>query len=281
MNLLAVFSVLSVTSILVLLTLGLAVIAGMMGIFNLAHGEFVLLGAVTVYLTVTAGAPVWLGIVLAPVVLAILGVIVERTLITHLYDRPLSAILATWALAIAIRGLVLRSLGGTARSVPYPVAGTIDIAGTAVSTWRLIILIVTIAVILVLFLVLRRTRVGLLIRAALENPELAMTSGIQTRRLYTAVFALGSALAGLAGAMVVPLSSLYVELGVTYLVRSFLALMVGGLGTIDGAALGAVLVGAIESSSSFFINPVFSGVLVFVLSILIMRFRPQGLLGRQ
>lgn len=218
---------------------------------------------------------------LAPVVLAILGVIVERTLITHLYNRPLSAILATWALAIAIRGLVLRSLGGTARSVPYPVAGTIDIAGTAVSTWRLIILIVTIAVILVLFLVLRRTRVGLLIRAALENPELAMTSGIQTRRLYTAVFALGSALAGLAGAMVVPLSSLYVELGVTYLVRSFLALMVGGLGTIDGAALGAVLVGAIESSSSFFINPVFSGVLVFVLSILIMRFRPQGLLGRQ
>lgn len=276
----AIFAVLSVTSILVLLTLGLGVIAGMMRIFNLAHGEFVLLGAVTVYLTAQAGWPLLLGVLLAPVVLAVFGVAVEWLIVRHLYGRTLSAILATWALALAIRGVVLQALGSTARSVAYPVDGTVQLFGSSVHWWRLVIIAVTVAVIVVLLLVLQRSRMGLRARAVLENPEFAAVAGLPTRRIFTGVFALGAGLAGLAGGMIVPLSSLYAELGVTFLVRSFLGLMIGGLGTLDGAIVGAGIVGGVESALSFWIQSVLSGVVVFVLAILIMRFRPQGLRGQ-
>lgn len=280
MSLQSVFSILSFTSILVLLTLGLGVIAGMMGIFNLAHGEFVLLGAATVYVAHIAGAPVWVGIALAPVVLGAFGALVERTIIARLYGRPLSAILATWALALVIRGVVLQLLGQTPRSVPYPVAGTVDMFGASIAAWRLIIIVVTLVVAAVFSVALYRLPIGLKARAVLENAELAAVSGLPIRRLYTSVFALGAALAGLAGAMIVPLSSLYAELGVTYLVRSFLALMVGGIGTFGGAVTGAAVVGGMESTSTFYIEPVASGILAFGISVLIMRFRPQGIRGR-
>jgi len=280
MSLQSIFAILSFTSILVLLTLGLGVIAGMMRIFNLAHGEFVLLGAATVYVASVAGAPVWVGILLAPVVLAVFGAIVERTIVARLYGRPLSAILATWALALIIRGVVLQLLGQTTRSVPYPIRGSVSVFGASIATWRLIIVMTTVVVAVLFLIALYHSSLGLKARAVLENAELATVSGLPIRRLYTGVFALGSALAGLAGAMIVPLSSLYSELGVTYLVRSFLALMVGGIGTFEGAVAGAGIVGGMESASSFYIEPVASGILAFGVSVLIMRFRPQGIRGR-
>jgi len=281
MDVQAVFAVLSVTSILVLLTLGLGVIAGMMGILNMAQGEFVLLGAVTVYITTRAGLPLLLGVVLAPVVLGVFGAVVERLIVRRLYGRTLSAILATWALALAlaIRGVVLQTLGSTARSVAYPVDGTVVLLGSSVHIWRLIIIATTALVVVVLLALLRWSAAGLKARAVLENPEYASVAGLPTRAIFTGVFALGSALAGLAGAMIVPLSSLYAELGVTYLVRSFLGLVIGGLGTLGGAILGAGIVGGVESALSFWIQPTLSEAVVFTLAILVMRFRPQGLRG--
>lgn len=277
----AVFAVLSVTSILVLLTLGLGVIAGMMGIFNMAHGEFVLLGAVTVYVATRAGRPLLVGVALAPLVLGGFGAVVERLVVRRLYGRTLSAILATWALALAIRGVVLQSLGSTARSVAYPVDGTLLVFGSSIHVWRLIIIVTTAVVVVVLLAMLRWSSAGLKVRAVLENPEYASVAGLPTQAIFTGVFALGAALAGLAGAMIVPLSSLYAELGVTFLVRSFLGLMIGGLGTLDGAIIGAGIVGGVESALSFWIQPTLSGVVVFTLAILIMRFRPEGLRGRR
>lgn len=269
------FDVASLTSVLVLLTLGLALIAGMMGIFNLAHGEFVLLGALTSYLTSDAGWNPWVGIAVAPVVVGCLGSVMELTVVRRLYTRPLHAILATWAIAIAIRGGVTRALKTTARSVPYPLPGTVELAGTEVSLWRIVVLVVTPVLVAGLYLLLRRTDLGLRVRAAIEAPELARLSRINTTRLYALTFTMGAALAGLGGAMVAPLSSVYPTLGVGYLVDSFLALMIGGLGSVEAAVVGAGAVGVTSGVVRYVVSPALSGAVVLALSVVVMRFRPQ------
>ena len=269
------FDVASLTSVLVLLTLGLGLIAGMMGIFNLAHGEFVLLGALTAYYVTVFGWSPWTGVVLAPIVVGFLGAVVEFTVVRRLYARPLHAILATWAIAIAIRGAVTRALRTTARSVPYPVSGTVELFGTQVSLWRIVVLLVTPVLVLGLYLLLRRTDFGLRVRAAIEAPELARLSRINTSRLYALTFTMGAALAGLGGAMVAPLSSVYPTLGVGYLVDSFLALMIGGLGSVEAAVIGAGTVGMTSGLVRYVVSPALSGAVVLALSVAVMRLRPQ------
>lgn len=272
------FDVLSGTSILVLLTSGLAIIAGMMRIFNLAHGEFVLLGAIISYAVYEQGWPLWLGIPLSILGLFVFGVILERTVIRHLYERPMDAILVTWAIAIMIRGFVTLGLGGASgQNVPYPVGGSIDMGGTGISIWRLIIIGATILVIALLILLIRYTPAGLQVRASLANVELARLSGIRTGRVFALTFGLGSALAGLTGALIVPLASLSPTLGVSYLINSFMSLMVGGLGSIGAATTGAILIGGADGFLAFLIGPSFSGALVLFFAVVLMRFRPNGI----
>jgi branched-chain amino acid transport system permease protein len=275
-----VFDVLSNTSMLVLLTLGLGLIAGMMGVFNMAHGELVLLGAWISYEVNRLGGSPWLALILAPLVAAIFGVVLERLVVRHLYVRPLHAILATWALGIAMRGLVSKSLKTTARSVPYPVEGTVSIMGTTVSLWRLILLLATPVLIVLLYLLLSRSSHGLRIRAALENPELARLSGIRTSWLYAATFALGSALAALAGAMIAPLTSVYPTMGVGFLIDSFLALMIGGLGSIESAVVGAGAVGITGGTVRYHVSPAIASAVVLGIAVVVARLRPNGLLKR-
>lgn len=273
------FDVLSAASILVLVTLGLAIIAGMMGIYNLAHGEFILLGAVAAYLAVTFSWPAWTGLIVAPIALYAFGLFIEAILIRRLYKRPLDAVLVTWALAIAIRGAVTISLGGaTGQGVPYPIQGSLTIASSQVSIWRLSLIFITALIVIFVIWFVQRSSAGLRIRAALGDLELARLSGISTRKVFSHTFALGSALAGFAGAAIVSLSSLSPNLGVNYLVNSFMALMIGGTTTITGEALGGTLLGASNSLVAYIIGPAFSSSLVLVLAVVVMRFRPKGLL---
>lgn len=273
------FDVLSLTSILVLLVLGMGVIVSMMGVFNLAHGELVLLGALTVYATEEAGVSPWFGILLAPLTVGIVGIILERTVIRRFYAVPVVALLATWAVGLIIREMVRLAIGGVSRSVRPPVFGSVSIGGVSISSWRAVIIVVTVAVIVAVFLLLRRTSIGLQVRATLDNPALARSSGIATQRVYAGTFAFGAALAGLAGALVVPLQSLYPELGVTFLMRSFLAVMIGGMGSFEAPILGAGLIGVPSGLLPLTISPVFADVAVFAIAIALMRFRPEGLLG--
>lgn len=273
------FDVLSLTSILVLLVLGMGVIVSMMGIFNLAHGELVLLGALTVYLADQAGISTWFGILAAPLIVGAVGLLLERTVIQRFYARPVAALLGTWALGLIIREFVRLGIGGVSKSVRAPLFGTMSIGGASLSLWRVFIVAVTVVVVVAAYVLLRRTSVGLRVRATLDNPALAKASGIRTRRVYAGTFAFGAALAGLAGALVVPLQSIYPELGVTFLMRSFLAVMIGGMGSFESPIVGAALIGVPSGFLPFHISAVFSDVLVFALAITLMRFRPEGLIG--
>jgi branched-chain amino acid transport system permease protein len=283
------FDILAFSSIMVLVVLGLAVIASLMGIFNLGHGEFVLLGAYTVHMFIGWGLPGWAGMLAAPFVVALFGVLIEVTVIRRMYTTPVIAMLATYALGLSIREVVRGLIGGQYYSIDEPLPGSFEIAGMSFSAWRAVIILVTLLVMAACYLFLKQTSFGLQIRGALENPALARASGVSTKRLYTFSFGFGAALAGLAGALMVPLFSLSADLGVRFLVQAFLSVMLGGVGTFEGPVLGSAVIGAMVPGFQWLrqlpgvgeiSSPVVTEVLVFVVALTIVKFRPEGLIAQ-
>ncbi|GAB5469505.1 MAG: branched-chain amino acid ABC transporter permease [Rhodospirillales bacterium] len=284
-----VFDIMAFASIMVLVVSGLAVIASLMGIFNLGHGEFVLLGAFTVYVFRGEGLPEWTGMLAAPLLVGIFGLLIEATAIRRLYKSPIVAMLATYAIGLIIREIVRGLIGGQYYSIDEPIPGAFEVGDLSFSIWRTVIIVVTAGVMAGCFLLLTRTNIGLQVRGALENPGLARASGISTTRLYATTFAFGAALAGLAGALMVPLFSLSADLGVRFLVQAFLSVMLGGVGTFEGPILGAAMIGSMVPGFQWLreipgvgalVSPVFAEVLVFIVALTIVKFRPNGLISR-
>jgi len=273
------FDILAFTSVMVLIVLGLGVIASMMGIFNFAHGELVLLGAYTVYLSDEHGLGAWPGVIAAPIVVGLVGFVLERTIIKRFYATPIIAMLGTYAIGLIIREVVRGLLGGHYKSIPEPISGAFSVGGLDFSIWRSFIIMTTLAVIAGSWLLLARTSIGLRVRGALENPMLARACGISTGRLYAFTFAFGAALAGLAGALIVPLYQLSADIGIRFLVQAFLSVMLGGVGTFEGPVLGASAVGAMASGLPWVVLPVLADPLVFVIALAFVRLRPQGFIA--
>lgn len=273
------FDILAFTSVMVLIVLGLGVIASMMGIFNFAHGELVLLGAYTVYLSNEHGLGTWPGVIAAPFVVGLVGLVLERTVIRRFYATPIIAMLGTYALGLIIREIVRGLLGGHYVSIPEPIAGAFSVGGLDFSYWRTFVIATTFVVIMGSWLLLSRTSIGLRVRGALENPMLARACGISTGRLYALTFAFGAALAGLAGALIVPLYQLSADIGIRFLVQAFLSVMLGGVGTFVGPVLGASVVGIMAAGLPWVVIPVLADPLVFVIALAIVRLRPQGFIN--
>lgn len=275
----AAFEIASFGAIVVLVVLGLGIIASMMGIFNFAQGEFVLLGAYIAYIVHGAGLPVWLGMVAAPFVVGAFGFVLERLIVRRFYLAPIVAMLGTYALGLIIRESVRGLIGGRYISVPEPIGGSLTVGVMHFSSWRLTIIIITAIVMAGSYLLLARTSFGLRVRASLENPALARASGISTDAIYGATFAFGAALAGLAGALIVPVFTLFADLGIRFLIQGFVAVMVGGVGSFAGPVAGASIIGTLSAALPWVISPVIADVLVFVLAIAFIKFRPQGLMS--
>ena len=275
----AIFEIASFGAIVVLVVLGLGIIASMMGIFNFAQGEFVLLGAYVTYVVHAAGAPVLLGMVAAPFVVGALGFVLERLIVRRFYAAPIVAMLGTYALGLIIREIVRGLIGGLYLSVPEPIGGSVTLGSMHFSAWRLLIIVVTALVMVGSYLLLAKTAFGLRIRASLENPALARASGISTNAIYGATFAFGAALAGLAGALIVPVFTLFADLGIRFLIQGFVAVMVGGIGSFAGPVAGAGIIGTLSAALPWVISPVIADVAVFVLAIIFIKFRPQGLVA--
>lgn len=273
------FDILAFTAVMVLIVLGLGVIASMMGIFNFAHGELVLLGAFTVFIAHDAGLNIWWGILAAPLVVGLFGLLLERTIICRFYTAPIIAMLGTYAIGLVIREIVRGVLGGHYKSVPEPWPGFYVVGGLEFSIWRSFIIVTTLAVIAGSWLFLSRTSFGLRIRGSLENPMLARACGISTKRLYSLTFAFGAALAGLAGALIVPLYQLSADMGLRFLVQGFLSVMLGGVGTFEGPVLGGAAIGTMAAGLPWVVPPVLADPLVFVIALIIVKLRPQGFIA--
>ena len=274
-----IFDVVAYTSVFVLIVLGLGVIASMMGIFNFAHGEFILLGACTVYWAQGCGVPTWLAMLAAPVLVGAVGLLVERVVVRHFYAAPVSAMLGTYAIGMVLRESVRVLLGGQFYSVSAPLAGSLEIGGASISAWRALLVAIAAAVLAGCWFLVTRTTLGLRVRASLENPALARASGVSVDRVYAGTFSFGAALAGLAGALIVPIYSLNADLGVVFLIKSFLAVMLGGMGTLEGSLVGAAFVGSSGTALPWAIDAVVADMLVFLVAIAIVKYRPQGLVS--
>lgn len=263
--------------VLMLVSLGLAVIFGLMNVINMAHGEFLIMGSYGVLSLQQAGLPFWLCLLVSPLGVAAIGLVAEELLIRRTYERLLDTILATWGLSLFLRqGLVLL-YGPGSHAVSAPELGSVDIAGEAYPVYRLLVMVVSASAIALTFFVFFRTEWGLKARAVIANRNMAACLGINTRALDRLTFAWGAGLAGLAGAVMSPLISVDPNAGLGWLVPGFLSILVAGLGSISGPLVGAAGVSALDSFAAAVSSPVWAQLTVFVSAILVLRFFPQGL----
>ncbi len=262
---------------LLLVTLGLVIIFGLMNVINMAHGEMFLLGAYVVVMVQHAGGSFWLALLLAPAVLGLLGLVIEELVIRHVYHRFLDTVLATWGLSLVIKQAVIIGFGPTAQQVANPLPHTLAILSAPYPGYRLFIMAVAVAVAAATFVVFYRTDLGLAARAVIANRPMASSLGIDTRRMDRMTFAFGSALAGLAGAVMAPLMSVDPQMGVGFLIPAFLSILVGGTGTLLGALLGSSLIAGTSTIAASLWTQIVAQVVVFTLAIVVIRLFPNGL----
>jgi urea transport system permease protein len=265
--------------VLLLVAMGLVVVFGLMNVINMAHGELFLLGAYTVLLVQRQGGGFWLGLVLAPLAVGLLGALLHALVIRHIQHRFQDTILATWGLSLAIKQAVVLGFGPASQQVSPPFAVTLDLFGQPYPAYRLFIMAVSLLVVLLAFLLLFATRIGLAARATMQDRETATCLGIDTARLDRWTFATGAGLAGLAGAVMAPVMSVDPQMGLGFLVPAFLAILVGGTGHLAGPILGALVVGGTDSVVARLWSPVVAQIAVFTLAVLVIRLFPTGLLG--
>jgi len=269
-------------SALVLAAAGLTIIFGLMGVINLAHGAFVMLGAYVGFAVQDAGFSPWLGILLAPIVVGLIGLILEMSLVKRLYERPLDTLLATWGVAILLREGVKVVFGTSQKSVSAPIEGAVPIAGTQIPVYWLFIIGTAVVVMAAVIAIFKYTDIGIMALAVIENREMASALGINTKVTDRATFAFGSALAGLSGVIIAPRLSVSSTMGLSWLADSFLAVIVGGVGTFVGTIAGSVLLGGLGNVFRTLI-PDFTAIaqaLVLVVALVVIRYRPNGLISR-
>jgi branched-chain amino acid transport system permease protein/urea transport system permease protein len=271
-------NVISLVCILMIVGLGMAVIFGLMHVINLAHGEFITLGAFTLAVTNSLGQGYWLALFLAPLVGGGAGFVLEWALIRHLYKRPLDTILVTWGLSLIITQILLLVFGTQPLRVEAPVEGLANFLGASYPAYRL--LVITLALLLLGFClwVFYRTSFGLDIRTTIQDREMAEAVGINTRRVSSIAFSGGAAMAAVAGVLIAPLVVVQAYMGTFYLARAFFVVIIGGVGGLAGVAAGSTLVGSIETALSYEVPATLAQAGVLVIAIIVMRFRPQGLL---
>jgi len=262
---------------LAMIALGLAITFGMLGVLNLAHGEFVMIGAFCALVVDRAGVPFLLAVPLALLVCGGVGLIVEVLLIRPLYRRPFDTLVATWGLSLLLRKLAEAGFGLAFNSVAVPLAGTTTLLGTDYPTYRLMLIVVCVTIIGALFAWYGTSRAGLRIRAMVDNPDLARALGMPVKRLATTTFVVGSCLAGLAGVMVAPLVPVHPYLGLDYVIKSFFVLVVGGLGSVLGVVAGTGVIGGLDSLMSAVFGSTQAYFTVLVVAILFLWLKPRGL----
>ena len=272
---------LSFVAIFGLIGVGLAVLLGLMGVINLAHGEFVMLGAYVVWLSGFVFHNFWIGLILAVITVALFSLLIERTLIRPLYKRPLETILATWGLGIVLRELAQVVFGKSDRMVEAPIPGFVSVLGVHYSAYRLFVIGMAIIVLFGVIIFFLKTDYGLRARAIIFNKEMASALGVNTERVNQLMFGMGAGLAALAGALISPI---YVDspyMGLQWVVGAFFVVVIGGVGSIWGPIGGATVMGGSQGIVEFFMSPVVAQIIILVVAIVVVRLRPKGLFAQR
>ena len=273
-------NVLSGIASLVLISLGLAIIFGMMRIINLAHGEFLMLGAYATVLSTNHGVNIWISmLVISPLFVGLVGLFVERTLIRFLYGRLVDTMLATWGLSLFIVGLVTTIFGNTINGVPTPLGG-FEVGVYRSDLYTPFLAFVALLLLVGVIVVMRYTRFGLIARATMQNPNMASALGVNPTRVYMATFGIGAAVTGLAGGLLAPVSGVSPTMGSAFVAKAFITVVGGGASILAGTASASVLFGFINQMGSYLTTPVFGEVILLVAATILIRILPEGITGR-
>lgn len=265
--------------IIALISLGLSLIFGIMGIINMAHGDIYMIGAV---LTVVVTG--WFGIflpalIIVPIIVGVLAIPVERWVLRPFEGKPLITMVATIGVSFIIQQCVLMAFGGTPKIVPYPIRGNINLFGISYPCYRLFAAAVGVLLIGLLWLALYRTDFGIYIRATMENPDMADSIGINTNFIRAGTFGLGAGLAAAGGVLAAPINQVFFLMGTNVILLSFIVVIVGGLGSLQGALIAALILSGVEGLLSAALDPVQVKAAIMFLMALILVFRPRGLFG--
>jgi branched-chain amino acid transport system permease protein len=267
-----------------LLALGLAVIFGMLGVVNFAHGAFYMLGAFGTYILLDSfDLGFWVALLVVPPVLFVLGLVLERTLVHRLRELdPLYGFLLTFGLTLILQDLVRREYG--IQSQPYQppsaLSGSVDLGLFDYPAYQVFVLVFSVATCVLVWLLFTRTRVGVVVRAATERSELTRALGVDVGRWVTPVFGFGIALAGLAGVLAAPMRAITPLMGADLIIVVFAVVVIGGLGSIFGSVVAGFVVGMLQAVANLYV-PALSQVMVFVLMAVVLLWRPAGLFGRE
>ena len=272
-------SLLTSVALLVVISLGLAVIFGMMGVINLAHGEFLMLGAFFTLSGVRAGLNVWLAMLAAALAVGLVGLAVERLLIQFLYGRLAATMLATWGLSLILVQVVVLAYGPATQGIPTPL-GAVRVGRYSLSEYNLVLIAAALLLLAVVFLVFTRTRYGTMARAATQLPDMAGAVGINARRVNMLTFAFGAALAGAGGALLAPVAGVVPSMGQAYVGRAFMTVVVGGPGVLTGTAAAAGLLGGVDSLVSNIFSSFLGTASLLLVAIVLLRLLPTGISGR-
>jgi branched-chain amino acid transport system permease protein/urea transport system permease protein len=264
-----------------LVAAGLAVTFGLVGVINLAHGELLLVGAYTALAVDRAGLGYWAGLALAPLLVGLLGLLLDLLVIRRLRERPLDTLLATWAAALVLRQTVVALFGPASHTIQPPIAGSVTLLGAPYPVHRLLVMVLALLVAAFLGWLLFATRLGLMIRGTVADRTLAAVSGLAVARLEALAFAFGAGLAGLAGAATAPLLSIDPQMGLGFLLPAFLAVLVAPAGGPAGTVLGAALVGGGESLVAAFASPVLAQLVVLAGAVFLLRRVAGRRVGRE
>ncbi|SPT49630.1 branched-chain amino acid ABC transporter permease [Actinomadura madurae] len=267
-----------------LLALGLAVIFGMLGVVNLAHGAFYMLGAFGAFIALDSfGLNFWVSLILVPPLLGVAGIIVERLFVRRLTPLdPLYNFLFTFGLALILQDVMKRQYGVNSQPYPRPsqLGGTLNLGLFTYPAYQVFVLGVSVLVCGAVWVVLTRTRVGMIVRASTERPELTRALGIDVGRWVTPVFGFGIALAALAGVLAAPMRAVNPLMGADLIITVFAVVVIGGLGSVFGSVAAGFAVGLLSALGNYYV-PSLSQTLVFILMAAVLLWRPAGLFGRE
>jgi len=215
----------------------------------------------------------------APVVVGIIGVIAERAIIRFLYGRMIDTLLATWGLSLFFIGAITTIFGNTVAGIGAPL-GSIAVGRYTISLYRVVLIGITAIILAVIFVVLRRTRLGLIARATMENPDMAAALGVSPARVYATTFGVGAALTGVAGGLLAPISGILPTVGAAYVAKAFITVISGGTAIMAGTASAASLFGTVNQLLTYLTTPIIGEAGLLAAAILLLRVLPHGITGK-
>lgn len=277
------FNGLVLGALLALISSGLTIIYGTLGVLNLAHGAMFMLGGYAGYVAYTYTGSFVVAVAVGAIFVMIVGIVMERVIIRHFYTRPPEdQLLVTFGISICMVEIVRFFFGSLSQTVPAPamLSGITSLGFAFYPTYRLALVAIIAIALLVLFFVLYRTRIGMIVRAGIEDSVMVDSLGINVYRIFMLVFGIGAMAAGFAGIVNAPVVSLTPDMGEAILVQTFVVVVIGGVGSFPGAVIGGLIAGEIISLTSM-VNPGYAYVMLFAAMTLVLVLRPYGLLGTQ